>query len=307
MAVSGERVFSRVGTGQWEFEPFTKTIHRSSYPSISPTNPANSAAGKVVLVTGGGNGIGLGIAEAFVTAGAKTVAIIGRRGNVLAEGKTKLEKTGPSQILTFQADVTDAAALKAAFEGTEKAAGKIDVVVGNAGYMSAPEPAATAAVDDWWRAFEVNIKGTLLTFQAWQGHVGTSDPTFISLNTVAAHGAFPGVSSYNASKAGQAQLVTTMANENPDIKIVTMHPGAIESEMNTKSGMPLSKEDISLPSSFAVWLAAPGNEFVKGRFLWAHWDVDELKAMAKEIQDKEELFIGLTGWPKNVGNAKVVA
>lgn len=136
MSVNTERAFARVGTGQWEFEPYTKTIHRSSYPSISPTNPANSAAGKVIFVTGGGSGIGLGIADAFVKAGAKSVTIIGRRENVLAQGKAQLEKAGSSKILTFQADVVDAPALKAAFEGTEKASGKVDVLVGNAGYST---------------------------------------------------------------------------------------------------------------------------------------------------------------------------
>lgn len=166
--------------------------------------------------------------------------------------------------------------------------------------MSAPAPAATADVDEYWRSFEVNIKGTLILFQAWQNHIGTHNPTFISVNTPAAHAAFPMVSAYGASKAGQAQLVAAMAAENPNIKIVSMHPGTIESEMNVKSGMPLSKDDLSLPSSFAVWLAAPGNDFVHGRFLWAHWDVDELKAMEKEIRENEELLIGLTGWPKKV-------
>lgn len=156
------------------------------------------------------------------------------------------------------------------------------------------------------RSFEINIKGTLLTYQAWQDHIGSNTPTFISLNTAGGHAAFPTVSAYCASKAGQAQLISTIAAENPDIRIVSMHPGAIESEMNTKSGMPLSKDDMSLPSSFAVWLASPGADFVHGRFLWAHWDVDELKAMADEIKEKNELMLGLTGWPKDV-EAKVVA
>lgn len=151
MSVNAEKTFGRVGTGQWEFDPYTKTIHRSRYPAISPLNPANSAAGKVVLVTGGGSGIGLGIAKAFVEAGAKSVTILGRRENVLEQGKAELEKAGLSKILTFKADVTDAASLKAAFEATERASGKVDVVVGNAGYMSASEPAATAEVGEWWR------------------------------------------------------------------------------------------------------------------------------------------------------------
>jgi hypothetical protein len=54
---------------------------------------------------------------------------------------------------------------------------------------------------------------------------------------------------------------------------------------------------VSLPASFYVWLASPEARFLKGKFLWANWDVDELKAKAKEIESGSLLAIGLVGWP----------
>lgn len=54
---------------------------------------------------------------------------------------------------------------------------------------------------------------------------------------------------------------------------------------------------VSLPASFSVWLASPEARFLKGKFLWANWDVDELKARAKEIEASTQLDIGLIGWP----------
>jgi hypothetical protein len=54
---------------------------------------------------------------------------------------------------------------------------------------------------------------------------------------------------------------------------------------------------VSLPASFNVWLASPEARFLKGKFLWANWDVDELKAQAKEIEESTQLSIGLGGWP----------
>jgi hypothetical protein len=54
---------------------------------------------------------------------------------------------------------------------------------------------------------------------------------------------------------------------------------------------------VSLPASFNVWLASPEARFLKGKFLWTNWDVDELKAQAKEIEASERLSIGLGGWP----------
>jgi hypothetical protein len=56
-------------------------------------------------------------------------------------------------------------------------------------------------------------------------------------------------------------------------------------------------DSISLPASFNVWLASPEARFLKGKFLWANWDVDELKARAKEIEAGTQLRIGLVGWP----------
>jgi hypothetical protein len=54
---------------------------------------------------------------------------------------------------------------------------------------------------------------------------------------------------------------------------------------------------VSLPASFNVWLASDEARFLKGKFLWTNWDVDELKARAKEIAESSQLTLGLVGWP----------
>ena len=56
-------------------------------------------------------------------------------------------------------------------------------------------------------------------------------------------------------------------------------------------------QSVSLPGSFHVWLASPEARFLKNKFLWVNWDVDELKAKAKEIEGGANLGIGLVGWP----------
>lgn len=85
-----------------------------------------------------------------------------------------------------------------------------------------------------------------------------------------------------------------------------MHPAAIESEMYDKANLPLTADDVSLPSGFAVWIASRAAEWVGGRFIWSHWDVDELAKMKDEIMEKNELVLGLQGWPKEVGEPVVV-
>ncbi|EMC97900.1 hypothetical protein BAUCODRAFT_55458, partial [Baudoinia panamericana UAMH 10762] len=280
--------------------PYTKTIHRTEYPAISPTNPANSASNKVVLVTGGSAGIGKEIARSFVQAGAKAVAILGRRENLLAEVKKELESLGTSRVISFKADVLEEEALEHAFASTAREVGKIDVVVANAGYLAAPVKLADADLSDWWKAFEVNIKGTLLTFRAWFPHAASNregaPPTFISVNSGVAHMTpFPGWSNYAVSKLGSAQLIAALQVEHPELRIASFHPGVLGTEMNSKSGATFSLDDLSLPGGFAVWLASPRADFVGGRFFWAHWDVDEMARMQDDIVKNEELTMGLKG------------
>jgi hypothetical protein len=54
---------------------------------------------------------------------------------------------------------------------------------------------------------------------------------------------------------------------------------------------------VALPGHFNVWLASPEAEFLKGKFVWANWDVDELKAHAEEIKESMLLRIVLNGVP----------
>lgn len=54
---------------------------------------------------------------------------------------------------------------------------------------------------------------------------------------------------------------------------------------------------MELAGDFIVWLASPEAEFLKGKFIWSNWDVDELKSRKKEILDGGKLGLGLIGWP----------
>lgn len=61
---------------------------------------------------------------------------------------------------------------------------------------------------------------------------------------------------------------------------------------------------VSLPASFIVWLSSPEARFLKSKFLWSNWDVDELKSQAKEIESSGIFRVGLGGWPfDSVGTA----
>jgi hypothetical protein len=61
----------------------------------------------------------------------------------------------------------------------------------------------------------------------------------------------------------------------------------------TNSPLPLAK----LPGNFVVWLASPEAKFLKGKYTWVNWDVDELKTRAEEIKNSNMLTLTLEGWP----------
>jgi hypothetical protein len=51
-----------------------------------------------------------------------------------------------------------------------------------------------------------------------------------------------------------------------------------------------------LPGAYIVWLASPESEYLRGKFVWSNWDIDELRQKEAEIKEKNLLTIGLSGW-----------
>ena len=115
---------------------------------------ATDLKGKHVVVTGGGTGVGAETAQALASAGA-TVTIMGRRAETLE-----------AQGLPYQlCDVTDADAVRAAFNAARKAAGPISVVVANAGAAESV-PFAKMTPADMQAMYSVNVVGVANTWQA---------------------------------------------------------------------------------------------------------------------------------------------
>ena len=214
-----------------ELPSLTQTWHNASYPAISPSNPALSVAGKTVFITGGGAGIGAATARAFAAAGASTVAISGRTEKTLLSAKEDIESAHKGvKVLTFVADVTDAKAVDAAFTST----GKVDVLVHNAGYLPQLALITQSDIQDWWSAFEINVKGAYIVTQAFL-KVAASDATIVDLTTGMVHGpAFPRFSAYQASKMAELRFFDSVQLEYPDLHVVHVHPGVVMTNMGTK-------------------------------------------------------------------------
>ncbi|TAQ88559.1 hypothetical protein B7494_g3086 [Chlorociboria aeruginascens] len=260
--------------------------HNAPYPAIDPSSPNLSAKGKVVAITGGGAGIGLAITRAFAKAGASKIAILGRTESTLLEAKKSIEALYPElSISTYVADISEEVAVTKAFEKIRSELGLVD----------------SYTVDEWWRGYEVNVKGSFLVAKISLATALAPGAVLINLTSGAGHATyFPGYSSYATSKLAGIKLWEYLQAEHPDKHFVSVHPGVIKTAMEAKAaaaGYSMPHDDIELPASFMVWVASPEARFLDGRTVWSNWDVEELKAKVSKIQEGNLLTSGLSGWP----------
>jgi 3-oxoacyl-[acyl-carrier protein] reductase len=187
---------------------------------------------KVALVTGGGSGIGRGIAIRFAEEGADVaVADINRAGaESVAEEVRKLDRKG----LAIEADVTSKAACARMVEETVASFGKLDIFVANAG-IGRGGPFLDLAEEDWDAVIQTNLTGVFLSCQAAarrirdQGHGGR----IITIASVAAERPGPMMAPYHAAKAGVKMLTKVMALELAEHRITVnaIGPGVIQTPL----------------------------------------------------------------------------
>ena len=232
---------------------FTTTYHKKPYPTIDPRQPKLSAAGKTIVISGGGKGIGEAIAKSFAVASAANIVIFGRKEADLSNAKTQIEKYAASKdtkVYYFIADVLDKEAIDRVFSTITRDIGLIDIFVNNAGHLSPFTPVAEAdASGGFWRDFEVNVKGSLLATQAFLRNANrTEEPIFLSVSAGAAHVkyVFPWAS-YAASKAAWIRVVDHIEVENPWLRVHQIHPGVFKTTLATELKFP---ED---PGQESIW------------------------------------------------------
>jgi NAD(P)-dependent dehydrogenase (short-subunit alcohol dehydrogenase family) len=161
--------------------------------------------GKVVLITGAARGIGADVARRLAARGAR-LALVGLEGELLAA--VAAECGGRS----WEADVTDWAALEAAVSGVVEHFGGIDVVVANAGIASAGfvrsiDPAA------FERVVEVNLLGVWRTVRTCLPHLVANRGYCLVVSSLAAIVQIPGNAAYSAAKAGCEAFANSLRAE----------------------------------------------------------------------------------------------
>jgi NAD(P)-dependent dehydrogenase (short-subunit alcohol dehydrogenase family) len=192
--------------------------------TAGPAPPAFSVAGRVVLVTGAGRGIGHAIAAGLARLGATVygldLAFTGR-----SDGFEKIE-----------CDVADEAACARALRGIDAAAGRLDGLVNNAG-ISLP-PADCYSRETFERTLGVNALAPLrLSFAAAERMKPRGTGSIVNVTSLGAHLGFPDNPAYQASKAALRQITRAMAVDYGrfGIRVNNLCPGYVATAMTKRS------------------------------------------------------------------------
>lgn len=186
-------------------------------------------ANKVVLITGASSGIGEATARHLAAKGAHVV-LGARRIDRLETIAAEIRCAGGSATYR-ELDVTNPADVEAFVAFAVETHGHIDVIVNNAGLMPL-SPLTALKVNEWNRMVDVNIKGVLNGIAAGlprmkaQGH-----GQFVNISSVAGHRVMPTAAVYSATKFAVMALSEGLRQENPDIRVAIISPGATESEL----------------------------------------------------------------------------
>ena len=184
---------------------------------MSETDDSTSRS---VLVTGGNRGIGRAIAEAFLALGDR-VAVTTRNGGA------------PDGALDVRCDVTDGAAVEAAFARTEEEHGPVEVLVANAG-ITADTLLLRMSDEDWQSVVDTNLTGTYrLAKRASKSMLRQRRGRMIFISSVVGLLGSPGQVNYAASKAGLVGMARSIARElgSRSITANVVAPGYVETDM----------------------------------------------------------------------------
>ncbi|MFT4987843.1 MAG: NAD(P)-dependent dehydrogenase (short-subunit alcohol dehydrogenase family) [Candidatus Aldehydirespiratoraceae bacterium] len=186
----------------------------------------------VAVVTGGGRGIGEGIATSFAEAGA-AVVVAARRTNEIEQVAASIIAAG-GRAIAVTTDVTDDDAVEALAQAAVAEFGKLTVWVNNAGGSPLKLPAMELPREEWDRTLALNLTAVFVGSMTAARHMTTG--SIINITSGAGSAPVPGSVHYGASKAGTNSVTWTLSAEfAPNIRVNAVAPGAIPTEVMLKA------------------------------------------------------------------------
>ena len=188
-------------------------------------------SGRVAIVTGGNGGIGLGMAEGLVAAGA-TVVLAGRNAAKGAAAVKRIASAGGKAEFA-DVDVTQEASCRALIDKVAAEHGRLDVLVNNAG-INIRKPADALSLAEWHSVIDTNLTSAFVCSHAAYPHMKrTGGGKIINIGSMMSIFAAPFAPAYAASKGGIVQFsracATAWAKDN--IQVNAVLPGWIDTEL----------------------------------------------------------------------------
>lgn len=240
--------------------------------------PPFSLQGQTALITGGGTGIGLAIAQCLAACGAKVI-VAGRREAELTTAVASIGGKAAAQVL----DVTDLASLPVVAERLRAAHGPVGILVNNAG-INLKKPYAETTDDELLRILQTNVVGANALTHAWLPQLRESGAgSVIFISSMAALFGIPKVTAYSISKAALTGAVRALAVDlgADNIRVNAVAPGWIDTAMSRAAfaNEPARKEKILGRTPLGrlgetsdigwtvAWLCSPAAKFVTGTII----------------------------------------
>ncbi|KAJ5100610.1 Glucose/ribitol dehydrogenase [Penicillium angulare] len=274
---------------------FVPTSHNDTYPFITPTG--TELKGKSVLITGASKGIGRATALRLVKAGCTRIALAARSDldAIISDLKSEAQAANLEipTILPIQVDITSDESVKAAAEKVKSAFGNLDILINNAGYLPEFSRIDEADTSEWWKGFEVNVKGTFLCAHYFLPLLLKSETKIvINLTSIGAHTLTLGGSSYMVSRFANCRLTEFLTRDYEDkgLIAISVHPGGVVTDMRDHFPERLHgmlQDSVNLPADTIVWLVKERREWLNGRYVSSPWDLEELESKKEEIVERD--------------------
>ncbi|KQR55253.1 SDR family NAD(P)-dependent oxidoreductase [Brevundimonas sp. Leaf168] len=195
-------------------------------------------AGRTAVVTGGASGLGKASAARIVSEGGKVV-LWDLNADAL---EAAAEEVGATHVVAL--DVSDADAVAAAAEVSNKALGKIDILIASAGITGATVPVHEFPIDSWKRVVDINLNGVFYCCRAIVPFMLTNGyGRIVNVASVAGKEGNPNASAYSASKAGVIGFTKSLGKELAGKGVIanSLTPATFESPILAQ--MPQSQVD----------------------------------------------------------------
>lgn len=229
-------------------------------------------ADRVAIITGGGQGIGLTVAETMLANGG-SVSLWDRDQNLLDGLSARYGSN--SRVQALSVDISNNDSVLAATQAVKQRFGKIDILINNAAIVGPNAPTVDYPIQAFMDVVQIGLVGTFMVCRAVVPHmIAANYGRVVNLSSVAGKEGNPGASAYSATKAGVIALTKSLGKELAayDIAVNAVTPAVAKTTMSMSQDpaflkMILSKIprgrmlELTEAASMICWLATAENSF----------------------------------------------